>query len=172
MTPLSTINRLIAAGSQPLFVFNRLALNGPRVFVLFTVPYGFNYLLRRIVSRWPSRGAAAIDPDLNVEAFSVGSGVARQNVPIPFGLFSSPAGDDAVSVVEPGAPLGVSGTAAERMSTKIINLAFCYGDTIRLEITGQTGLGAPPWVDVVMEGYLASERALAMWSRQRGAGRA
>lgn len=161
MTSFDRVSLDVAGQVQPYFVYSRVSLAVPRAYVLFSVPYGFNYLLRRVVSRWPERGAATIDPSLSVELFNGASSRPRQVAPVPFGLFSSPAGDDVATVASP-APGGVSMTAAPLQSLRIVNIAFPYGDTVRLEVTGQVA-GAPAWLDLVLMGYLIPESALALW---------
>jgi hypothetical protein len=162
MTVFKPVDVRTAAQSQPMFVYNRIALTVPRVFVLYVVPYGFNYLLRRIVSRWNERGAATIDPSLNLEMFNAASSRPRQEDPIPFGMLSSPCGGDVQAIAEPLNPSGVTMTVSPRQSLRILNIAYPYGDSIRLEVTGQVA-GAPAWVDVMLEGYLLPESLLAMW---------
>lgn len=152
----------IAQQSQPMWVYGRIALTAPRSYALYTVPYGFNLLVRRIVSRWAEIGAGAMNPPQAGEIFNGASARARQTDPVPFGLISSPCGDNVQLFAEPLNPSGVSMTAVSRRSTRIVNLAFPYNDTVRLEITGSVA-GAPSWIDLILEGYLVPESLLAMW---------
>jgi len=177
MRALSAVESLVARESQPYFVFGRYALTVPRVYVMYSVPWGFNYLLRRLVVRWPGRNALAgvtRDP-VFLEIVNTAQAIRRQTLPVLSELVSSPCGDDSWSAVEPSAPLGLSATCASLQSTKILNIAVPYGDTIRLEVTAQSPgtTRCPEFVDLVMLGYLLPECAVAMWQgKRKGAGRA
>lgn len=164
MSAFSTIDLRMVAAMQPYFVYHRYLLNTPRVYSLYSVPYGFNYLLRSVFARWDGLGTVTTDPPLRAEIFNSASSRARQNTPVSLALVSSPGGET-TTAVEPGAPFNISFTALGRTSSRLVNLAFPYGDTIRMEITGQIpGYTA---VDIVLQGYLIAETALSMWGGDR-----
>lgn len=158
----------VAAAVQPYFVFNRLALTTPRVYDLFAVPYGFNYLLRRVISRWDGQVVGgANDYTLPVELYNAAYSRARQNAPIPLPLVSSPGGDT-VAAAEPSAPLGISFLVLPRVSARIVNIGFPYGDTIKLDILSDFPAAGPGYIDLVFEGYLIPEQALSLWGKNAG----
>lgn len=162
------INLDIATQVQPYFVYNRVALGAPRAYVLYTIPHGFNFLLRRVVTQWPEAFAAtAADVIPHIEFFCTSDSRPRQVAPVRLPLISSPGGGRNATMVASGAPLGFSLSASSRRSVRIVNQAYVYNDTIRCEITGQNPAVDPVLIDVVLEGVLIPERALAIW-RGRG----
>jgi len=172
MSVFTPVDLKVVSATQPYFVYNRLPLLAqPRVYQLYTVPAGFNFLVRQIITQWDSRvvggGGIGTDPALSCEIYNNSASRARQTSPIPFHLFSSPGCGDCIAVPFALPPLGFSFTVVQRRSARIMNLAFPYGDTVRIEITGQSANIAivPPYnfLDIVLEGYLVAETALAMW---------
>jgi len=160
----------VAAATQPYFVFSRLSLAAPRVYDLYTVPFGFNYLLRRVISRWDGIVVGSLESyTLPVEIFNAAQQRARQNAPVPLPLVSTPGGDTTVAV-EPSAPLGVSFVVLPRHSAKIINIGFPYGDTVKLEVSTPFPAPVPTAIDIVLEGYLVPEQALGMWGKEKRKG--
>lgn len=158
-----------AAASQPYFVYARVSLAQPRVYTVYEVPYGFNYLLRRVVSRWDG-AAVGINNGLSIpaELFNSAQSRPRQNEPIPVHLFSSPAGDNQ-AVAVPGAPLGIQFFATPRTSARIVNIAFPYGDAVRVVVSNPDIPGAAvQFFDIVLEGYLIPENSLGMWGGSAG----
>lgn len=157
-------------------------------FVLFTVPYGFNYLARRVSVQWDdvNDGGNIINPEARVEVYNRAQSRARQSgawtnaasgyrenyAQVPLDTVSSPAGRNTRWNVAP-APVdqtafGINFTATPRKSSKIVNLIFPYNDTIEVRIVGTIWtLPAadifPNYVDVLVEGYMIPEAALAMW---------
>ena len=64
----------VAAATQPYFVYNRLALAAARVYDLFSIPYGFDFLLRRVVTRWDGQVPGAVNAyTLPVELYNEAS---------------------------------------------------------------------------------------------------
>lgn len=164
MSAFDPVDLRVVQATQPYFVYHRYALTTPRVYSLFDVPYGFNYLVRSVVTRWDMWGAVSTsDPPLSAEVFNAAASRARQTVPVPFSLFSTPGGET-FTAVEAGAPFGISFASNPLTSARIVNLAFPYGDTLRVEITGQ--IPGYTFLDIVLRGYLIPESVLAIWGNR------
>lgn len=182
---------------QPLWLYKRLACttglgfappNLPQ-YSLYTVPYGFNYLARRILTQWDdvNDGGGVINPEARVEVYNRAYSRARQSgkamvagwpqlyAEIPLNTISSPGGANTRWNVAP-APVdttafGVNMTATPVKSAKFVNLTFPYADTIEVRIVDS--LVGPAWgwfpnyVDILIQGYLIPEQALAMWEGGR-----
>lgn len=149
--------------STPYFIYRRLSGLLVRQFLYFTLPNGYGYWLRRIVSRWNESihgDAVNFAPQIYVDFY------ARQNllnrVPVPLLLLSSPGrqGEQFPGLVPPGtAPNGLEVTAAQRLSCKILDQFYPYNDTIHLEFTGQNPtIPLPAELDIMLEGYLVPEK--------------
>ena len=158
----------VAATTQPYFVYNRLALAAARVYDLFSIPYGFDFLLRRVVTRWDGQVPGAVNAyTLPVELYNEASARARQNVAVPLPLLSTPGGDTVAGALA-GAPLGISFVVLPRHSAKIVNLAFPFGDTLKLITVTDFPAAAPGFIDIVLEGYLIPEQVIALWGKKSG----
>lgn len=169
MSVFSPFDLRVVQATQPFFIWARYQLNLPRVYSLYQVPYGYNYLIRQVFARWDmvgfGGGPTVTDPPLAVEIFNASSGRARQTRPVPFVLFSSPGGEN-TAVPLGGAPFGISFFADPRLSSRIVNLAFPFGDTIRAEITGQ--IPGYTHLDLLVQGYLIAEGDLSLWGDSSG----
>lgn len=157
MSAFSVIDLQQTTAIQPYYVFQRIAFVSAVEYVLYTVPTGYNYLLRRFCARWDARVAGAVGAYmLSAEIFSTSRCLSRQREPVPIAALAGPGGE-CVSVLQPGAPLGISFDVQARKISKIVNIPFPYGDTLRLRIT--TGLPAvsPGFFDLLLEGYLVPE---------------
>jgi len=167
MSVFDPVDLRVVQATQPYFVWGRLALNVPRVYAMYQVPYGYNYLIRQVISRWDmvgfGGGPTVTDPPLAAEVFNAASSRARQVGPVPFSLFSSPGGEN-TAVPLGGAPLGVSFFATSRTSARLVNIAFPFGDTIRVEVTGQ--IPGYTVLDIMLQGYLIAQGNLALWGAE------
>lgn len=145
-------------GSQPYFIYQRLTLTNTVEHFLFPVDYGFNYLLRDIVTKYPEVDAAGatFGPDLSFTPVHTYQSRKTSNVPVPFGLVSTP-GSAGVQV-----NAAAQMTATGPKNQKKFNVIFPYRDSIHIEITGQNGT-TPVLVDIVLVGYLIPNRELSMW---------
>jgi hypothetical protein len=154
---------------QPYLIYLRTALTHFREYINYTLPYGYGYLLRRVLANWPTVNPAGVkySGNLRLEFMGVGTWKSRQIDPNPLSLFSSPAGqgDD---LAGPGVRqyAGVGGavvfTSANRASWRILNYQYLFGDTFNLHVTGQDSID-PAYFDLVLHGYLIPERSLSMW---------
>lgn len=169
MTAFNPVDLRVVQATQPYLVYHRYALNTPRVYSMYEVPYGYNYLVREVFCRWDGAGTLTTDPALSTEVFNASSARARQTGPVPIMLYSSPGGENAVVPAAGGVPpFGVQFFAVPLTSYRLVNIAFPYGDTVRLEITGQ--IPGYSFVDIVLHGYLIAESAISLWGNERRRG--
>jgi hypothetical protein len=86
-----------------------------------------------------------------------GSNKIPQNVPIPFRLFTTPGAE------------GVQVNAANQLTAtgpknaKLLNKVFPCRDNLEIYITGQNPIGNPPFIDMVLIGYLIPATGKVMW---------
>ncbi|MFA5235094.1 MAG: hypothetical protein WC390_11905 [Sulfurimonas sp.] len=146
--------------SQPYFIYQRILLNSPIVYFLFSLDYGFYYLLRQIHIRYPSDNGIVQYPNLNIFAVQKGSGKETQNVPIPATLFCTP-GNSNVTMV------GALSTVGEVKAAKLQNIVYPFRDTMEFQISGH-GIATPPFVDMCLIGYYLPVKENMMWSKDNG----
>lgn len=145
-------------GSQPYFVYQRITLTSPVEYFFYAIDYGFDYLLRNLIIKYPEvdNTGAIFGPQLSFEAVESAINRRVQNTPIPFNLVSTPGSS------------GVAVNAADQMTAtgpknqKKLNVLYPYRDNIEFRITGQNGT-TPELIDIVTVGYLIPKRDLKMW---------
>lgn len=190
-SPFSPVDYEYAGQIQPYLIFQRRHLTALRDVFSFKVDYGYGYLLRWLITRWPTADAAvvtALAPPLYFEVSSAGASKRRQLQPITLNLNTTPAGHALpigpltpayaaapgvtydVAAPSPAAPDNLFSrnfSSALPSSHKILNYLFPYGSTILIETTGQNGT-IPAYVDLCLFGYYVPEKALRMWGGTRG----
>jgi hypothetical protein len=142
-------------GYFPFFYYGQLSLNTPRAFFLNTVPSGYGYLLRRVVCKWPDVNTTVTqyNKSLFVEFFDQTAFCARQFAPIPLQLISTYCNNQ----IRNGAPTNPAVyPAGQPLSTAMLNFFYPYGETINVQITGQTGSN-PEAIDIILQGYYIPE---------------
>lgn len=161
----------------PSFLYKRVEVGHIVERVIFTIDYGYSYVLERISSKWPDADtspATLVTPQILIEIFSVAAGTkAHQNEPYPLRLISTPAEPGVLSVAAPS-PVDATGfnvnmTATPRKGEVELDYLFAYRSTIDIKISGQQLIAAtwfPQFVDVVLEGYAVPEQQLAIWSQK------
>lgn len=150
---------------QPFFVFQRMDLRTCfRALFSYLVPNEYTYLLRRLHCKYPSNNAPVFpNPpttsynDLRIEFFNSGNIIARQDVPLPVALLSTPS-RNGVSAFTEAAPFdakafSINMTSASPKRTPELNFLYRGNDNIEIHITGQTG-GTPEFIDILCEGYM------------------
>lgn len=149
--------------SQPYFIYKRILLNTPTARFLHTIDYGFWFLLRKIICKYPQVDVtgAIFGPNLRFETYQTAANKFPQNVPIPFELVSSP-GSTGVTIDAAG-----NMTATPVKNAKLQNVVHPYRDTIDIRITGQN-LTTPTQIDIMLLGYYLPEKSLKMWSGNNG----
>lgn len=146
------------SGSQPYFIYQRLTLINTVEHFLQSVDFGFDYLLRNLIVKYPEVDAAGatFGPDLSFTPVNSYADMKTSNFPVPFGLVATP-GSAGVQV-----NAAAQMTATGPKNQKKFNVVFPYRDRIHIEITGQNGT-TPVLVDIVLVGYLIPNRELSMW---------
>lgn len=150
-------------GSQPYFIYKRIQLTSVKAFFLHPIDYGFDYLLRNIIVKYPEVDSTGANygPKLRFESVETSASRRVQNVPIPFELVTTP-GSAGVQI---NAALQMTATGPN--AKKMINVVHPYRDNIHIEITGQNGT-LPVIVDIVTVGYLIPNKNLSMWGDDGG----
>jgi hypothetical protein len=151
---------------QPYFVFRELKVTQYGQYINFTSPYGFGYLLRRLTMNYNNATSIAgvlhnLNPMLSVEFFDTVGVIARQVNPIAFNLISTPSGNtNTVSPVPLVLPVPLKGY---RITHKILNYYWCFGNTVQLQITGagfndiNDVTGSQIDLQILLEGYFIPE---------------
>jgi hypothetical protein len=176
------INLDIARDVFPLVIYKRLQVGHYREYFTHQIDYGFGYLLRYVRIKYPAY--APVKPDLVtalpvgrfdsekivLEFFDAASFKARQPAPFTAELISSPGADGCYAMTAPAAVdqygFGVNFSATPTpLSTSYLNFLYKNGDTIRIDITGQSYNGsifAPGFIDIALFGYYIPERSIEM----------
>jgi hypothetical protein len=160
-----------ARQAQPYFIFKRLNLTHYREYFTFQFDFGWNFLLRQFVAKWPEIPATVVFPNvqnpyLNFEFFCTGSIVkARQNTPIAGNQFS--VGSRDVAAVAAPDPVdadifSVCFTATAPKYVKNLNWLYSYRDALRIDITGQNATVLPAYCDIILKGFKIENTDLAV----------
>lgn len=151
---------------QPLFIYYRVATTGIRGYFTHRLENGYAYIMRKILGKWAEVDAAGANfaPEIRFELFCRGIGKVHSTPEaITLRLQSTPG----CSGVQLAAGGEVTATAPK--SSPLMNILFPYSSTIEIEITGQnTALPLPPWVDIVLVGYLIPEKSVSTWGNNGG----
>jgi hypothetical protein len=155
---LDKINSENASGIQPYFIYQRIALNAPKVFFLFPLDYGFWFVFRRILALWPERDAAStMVSELLIEINEQSSGHNLQQDAFPVRLICTPGKDG----VFPDVPSGRL-TATSPKLQPFMNTVLPQRDNILISVSGQAA-GFPVNIDLCVMGYLVPDAKLDMW---------
>lgn len=143
---------------QPYFIHRRVALISSVEYVIHPIDYGFWYLLRKIVVKYPEYDVTGLiyGPKLRIELFQRAQNKLPQNVPIPDDLFCTP-GSNNVRIT-----LGGQMTASSPTSAKLQNIVYPFRDGIELRLYGQNGV-TPTFAEIVFIGYLVPADRLHYW---------
>jgi len=142
---------------QPYYVYQRVTLNSPQCFWLFTIDYGFYYLLRRIVIKYPEISALGVyGPHLRFELYQRAQDTLQQVEPIPDDLFCTP-GPNGV-LIDAGGNMSESAPKAG----KLLNIVYPFRDNLEVRVNGWNGT-SPVICDIMMQGYLIPAGTLTMW---------
>lgn len=150
--------------SQPYYYYQRVQLTSPEGYFFSAIDYGFWYLLRRVHVQFSEidPAGAVFYPTLNVYFVERANNKIPQNVPIPFRLFCTPNGE------------GIQGNVANQLTAtgpknaKLQNVVYPFRDNIELYISGHNPIGNPPFVDIMLIGYLIPAKDFYMWEGGKG----
>lgn len=151
--------------SQPYFVYQRITLISPIEYFFFHIDFGFYYLLRNLIVKYPEVDStgAIFGPHLRFETVQRSTEQYAQDEPIPIELVSTPGS------------AGISINAAAQMTTqgpssqKKFNVIYPHRDNIEIKISGQNGT-TPELIDIVAVGYLIPFNKVNMWGENDGTG--
>lgn len=152
---MKRINVADYIGYWPYWYYANVPLNAPRAFFLNSVPAGTGFLLRRITCKYPDvdSGVTQFNPDLLIEFFDTSSFKARQDTAIPLNVISTYNNN----VRRNSSPVAPAVYPAGCIKSSVpLNFYYPYGDTINIQITGQSG-GNPASIDIVLHGYFIQE---------------
>jgi hypothetical protein len=153
----------IDKGISAYWHYSRLLLTHFLDLTVYTVPLGYHYLIRTMVTNWvkvrPAGTFNGQSLEFQLYRSSRGSWGIHSN-PIPGDLFSSPSGR--LDVTRDGATQ--STTCATIGSLKRLNWILQSKESLQIHVTGQNTTN-PPWCDTIIQGYLIPNEKLGMWGK-------
>ena len=173
-----------AKDTLPYFIYKRIPIAHFREYFTFRIDYGFGYLLRSVRVKYPELspafsnilassvpGSGVTAGTMQLEFFDQANFKARQPLPFPARLISTPGSDKSLQYAAPS-PVDADGlnvnlsAAPEIKSVSNLNFLYKYGDVIRIDITGQVysgGKWSPYFMDLQLCGYYVPQKSLAMY---------
>jgi len=164
--------------TAPFWIYKRLQIAHPREYFMFSISYGYGFLLRKLRIKYPETvtGSTVQSERLKLEFFDNANYTARQPVPFALDFISTPGFDGATVHA---APSPADSTAFNvNMSAKpfpkssgILNFLYKYGDTLRIDITEQihdpiSGLWSPNYIDLLLQGYYVPDLTQAQYGEK------
>lgn len=155
----------------PYWIYRRIFLTHYREYFTFKIDYGFGYWLRAVRYKYPDNMSGATAPRLNLEFFDNANFKARQPLPFCPEMISTP-GINATALQTNPQPVDSTGTYTmdakpAPFNTTPLNWLYKYGDTIRIDITGQNistpGSESPMFIDLLLQGYYVPQEAFELY---------
>lgn len=152
-------------GQQYHLFFQRIQVNAPSMRVVFQLPGGYAFLLRRFHLIQPDFITIGlvdyIFPPVNVELTDGGGAIQWQYNAIPADLYSSPR-RDGVKIKTEAAPADLSGFSINmgcpfKNRAKTLNLFYDVGENINIRLSGMeynaaAAIYTPNYIDLAAEG--------------------